>query len=478
VRRCLRAFLVGLIALSLLGGPAHACWRSRQQRHCRPVVVVTCPPPAPPGWRECGDLGSEMVVGGEHSCPPAPACCGAGEFVGEEYVVVDGGMAGPGDATVIETVVGPTVVQPPVVDSQPTLAAETRTAGLEPVVPPPTLAPAGEASPVQTTSNEQPVSEPAIPAAIDTPPAVEPVAESVLADRAEMEPPAGEEAAVAGAPPAEPVPLADSIPAADEAGVLPATEPEMQADEPLLDDEPVAGDSPQVDSEPATEPPMEEDVPALEPPQPAQPDPVQPEPEPEADNIFEELDAEGGDSAPDGAEGDWPAEPAAVEPGADAVEPADESPVEPGADVFGDEPVTEPEMTEEQPAAGDEGDGELADPFAADQAAPADAPATPATDGESPAEPAADPFAGSEPVRRWIDATGTASLVATLLEVGADGRCVLETGGRRIAVPVENLSGHDRDYVRQAGVRLAKLKADKAGATAAATPAPTDTAGL
>lgn len=70
-------------------------------------------------------------------------------------------------------------------------------------------------------------------------------------------------------------------------------------------------------------------------------------------------------------------------------------------------------------------------------------------------------------------------MVATLIEVGADGRCVLESRGRRIAVPVENLSGHDRDYVRQAGVRLAKLKGEGAGGTAAAaTPASTDTAGL
>jgi len=70
-------------------------------------------------------------------------------------------------------------------------------------------------------------------------------------------------------------------------------------------------------------------------------------------------------------------------------------------------------------------------------------------------------------------------MVATLIEVGADGNCVLESRGQRFAVPVENLSGHDRDYVRQAGVRLAKLRANKAGETAAkAAPAPTDTAGL
>ena len=145
-------------------------------------------------------------------------------------------------------------------------------------------------------------------------------------------------------------------------------------------------------------------------------------------------------------------------------------------------------MTEDEPADSDAAEGE---PAADDDAAPS---AEPVADGEpatesdpvEPAEPAddsaapaADPFARSEPERRWIDATGTASMVATLIEVGADGRCVLETRGRRIAVPVEKLSGHDRDYVRQAGVRLAKLKADKAGETAAAaTPAPTDTAGL
>ncbi|MFM7137048.1 MAG: SHD1 domain-containing protein, partial [Planctomycetota bacterium] len=105
--------------------------------------------------------------------------------------------------------------------------------------------------------------------------------------------------------------------------------------------------------------------------------------------------------------------------------------------------------------------------------------ATPVDDSAPADAPAADPFARGEPERRWIDATGTASMVATLIEVAADGRCVLETRGRRVAVPVKNLSGHDRDYVRQAGVRLAKLRADKASETAAAAvPAPIDTAGL
>ena len=171
-----------------------------------------------------------------------------------------------------------------------------------------------------------------------------------------------------------------------------------------------------------------------------------------------------------------------------AAEPAAEPADEPVADLFGDadEPAAEPEMTEDEPADSDGGEGE---PAAADDSAPA-ADGEPATESD-PAEPteptepaddsaapAADPFARGEPARRWIDATGTASMVATLIDVGADGRCVLETRGRRIAVPVENLSGHDRDYVRQAGVRLAKLKADKAGETAATAPAPTDTAGL
>jgi len=71
--------------------------------------------------------------------------------------------------------------------------------------------------------------------------------------------------------------------------------------------------------------------------------------------------------------------------------------------------------------------------------------------------------------------------VATLVDVATDGTCVLEANGQRLRVPLENLSGHDRDYVGGAAVRIAarrdvKERAIKAQAVAA--PAPTDTAGL
>jgi len=71
--------------------------------------------------------------------------------------------------------------------------------------------------------------------------------------------------------------------------------------------------------------------------------------------------------------------------------------------------------------------------------------------------------------------------VGTLVDVGGDGCCVLETRGRRIIVPLANLSPHDRDYVRHAGIRLAKVRAQAAGETVAApapAPAVTDTAAL
>jgi hypothetical protein len=71
--------------------------------------------------------------------------------------------------------------------------------------------------------------------------------------------------------------------------------------------------------------------------------------------------------------------------------------------------------------------------------------------------------------------------VARLIEVEADGSCLLETESRQIRVPVANLSGHDRDYLRAAGVRLAALREARERAAAAAatsTPQATDTAGL
>ena len=51
-----------------------------------------------------------------------------------------------------------------------------------------------------------------------------------------------------------------------------------------------------------------------------------------------------------------------------------------------------------------------------------------------------------------------------------DGRCVIETGDRTIAVRIDALSGHDRDYAERAAVRLASRRGT--------SPATNDTAGL
>jgi hypothetical protein len=399
-------------------------------------------------------------------CPPTPACCVDGVVVsddslaGGELVVAEGIIAGTTNDTFVESVIDTTGAPAPVVESQPTpapdaqapvAAVEPPAAGLVPAVSPPALAPAGEAGDVQTTSSEEPLAMPAAPAPVAEQPAAAPAEESVLANEAGMQPPAGDEAVGSPVTPAEPVPPAEPPAPAAEAVAQEVAEPDMKTEEPLPSEEPA----------PAAEPPMEEDV-APETPVPVEPEPMepepmepepavepQPEPAPEDGNIFEELDAEGGEAAP-----------ASEEDAAMAEEPAAGEPEEPGADPFGDaetgEPAAEPAMTEEEPPMTDQ------EPVAPEG-------------GDS--EPA-DPFARGEPARRWIDASGTASMVATLIEVGADGRCVLETRGRRIAVPVENLSGHDRDYVRQAGVRLAKSRTGEAGETAAAAPSPTDTAGL
>jgi hypothetical protein len=447
-----------------------------------------CPPPAHVAWREACDPCRDTIVVVERACPPAPDCCGAGGFIGAEHVVTDGIIAGSESEVIVEAV-RDTAAPPQVTsDSQSlpsaapesrSVAAEPRPAGLEPVAPPPSLAPAGDVGAVQTTSVEQPVAESTAPAPGAEPPAAEVDEPSVLAAEPEMKQPIGE---VAETPAVEPVETAEGVAPeeplapAEEAVAPAADEPEMREDAPLPGDEPASPAEPPMDEEaeaPAVTPPAE---PETVPPEPA----AEPEPVPADENIFEELDAEG-DAVPaaDDAE-EMADEPAAVEPAAAddeaAGEPEAESPADPTGDPLADEPQAEPEMVEDEPAAPDAGSEEPADPFAEDGAVPA-ADGEPTDDSEPAGEPA-DPFAGSEPVRRWIDVTGTASMVAALVEVGADGRCVLEARGRRIAVPVENLSDHDRDYVRQAGARLAKLRADKAGETAAAAPAPTDTAGL
>ena len=178
----------------------------------------------------------------------------------------------------------------------------------------------------------------------------------------------------------------------------------------------------------------EPEVPAAE--APAEPEPmIEEEPaaaiEPpavEEPNMFEEVERAGGPTAPIDAVTPFPADA----PLPDAAAPP--MPEPPAAD-------NAPEPASEEPAA--------------------DEPAT-----EDPFDAAG----ANEPVRRWIDRTGGYAVVGTLVAVGEDGTCELAAAGRRLRVPIEALSDHDRDYARRATTRLTAGPAGK--------PATGDTAGL
>jgi len=90
---------------------------------------------------------------------------------------------------------------------------------------------------------------------------------------------------------------------------------------------------------------------------------------------------------------------------------------------------------------------------------------------EEPIQPAVEPEpvnlfeaedgaeAAVEPTRRWIHARGDRSLVGRLVGLPNADTCVLETEGRRITVPLEKLSDHDRRYVGRTVERLAAARA-------------------
>lgn len=438
MRRCLHAFFTGLLTLSLVTAPAHACWRSRPARHCRAVHVV--PAWQTPAWEACCEpcgmaVRVEVVEASAVSdcCPALPVaadCCGEAVVV-ESHVVADevSGWADEGVVSIVESHSAPATESAAAARAEPTMAdAATASPNLESIAAPPALEPAGGVTPA---SNEQPVA--------DTPAA--PAAESVLAApemREDVEP----QGQVPAEEPAEPAPA--------------ASEPPMEVE-------------PEVATEAAEPAPAAEEKPAL---------PV--EPAPEEPNIFEELDARDA-PAPAAGEEEMAEESAADPFGGDAPEFSDSAPPAPAS-----EPVTtadEAQEESEDSVAGepDGADGEMAadepaDPFAVDDAAETEEPAAPAEDSD-PA--AADPLAATELPRRWIDATGAGSIVATLVSVAGHDHCVLETRGRRVVVPLENLSRHDRDYVRRADARLATHggQAPK-GKAAVPAPAARDTAGL
>jgi hypothetical protein len=241
------------------------------------------------------------------------------------------------------------------------------------------------------------------------------------------------------APAAEPV-AAPAVAAGEPTLHVPpaavAAVPELVAVEPKSVVEPAAAEQPvsepQAEAEPAPEPAIEQ-PPVAEPP---------PAPEPrKIPNIFEEVEAAALESSP---------APAAIEP-SPAEEPAVAEPA-----------VAEPVVAEpavEEPA--------VAEPAAEAPAAP------PKPDAAEPsgAEPSADTArtAPVEPRRRWIDAAGAHATVGSLVDVRGDRVEILKANGRTITVPIDRLSDFDRDYVSEAGLRLAARRGG---------PASRDTAGL
>ena len=478
MRRCLHAFLIAILSLALSMDAARACWFLRTRKQCRPIAT-TCPPPA---WSGC----SETVVvrewvAADGCCPPVACetiatCCGEG---GSDVVSV-------GSAVAVEQV--GEEAQSVVVD-QPTPAAaadSVATGGIEPVAPPlPELRSLRVGDAVVPASNDQPVSDPpaAVPAVNEGPAEADPAP----ADEPEMR----EDAVL----PVEPLPGDPTdvpIPAEETPPAVPPI-PGLDDDEPPMEE----------DADPADEP-----APAPEPTPEPTPEPAEPA-EPNLFEEFEDEDAPAGEeemtdeeeasnpfaddepevAAADEEMADEPSDPLADEPLPADADPFDDAPSEDPETLDEPGPLEEDEVmvddSEELPAA-DAGEDEPApaDPFADDEPAPPtdDDEPLPAADDEPEPEPAAgeDPFASAEPKRRWIHASGAHSLVATLVDVAGDGSCVLETDGRQIRVPLDNLSGHDRDYVRDAGVRLAAVKGMQeraAEAASTAAPAATDTAG-
>jgi hypothetical protein len=289
---------------------------------------------------------------------------------------------------------------------------------IEEVACPPVSACCGEAAAVE--HEHEPVATGSVVEleSVATPPVLAPAGEEASVLRASNEEPtAADEAVSAVEPTAEPAtqPLEpdDGVPTGEPSPVAPEpTMPELDLPEPTI-------------AEPTIPEPIDPE-PAPAPPQPAPP---------EDDNFFEELDAEEDAAAADEAALlDQTAEPTAA-----AAEPLMPDPFS-----AGEEPAVQPL---DEPAA-EPADQPVPDPFAE----PLD---------EDSAEPDPEPVAPEddvvrvEPSRRWIDATGTVSLVARLIEVAPDGRCLVDSGGRRLLIPIAKLSPYDRDYVEAARGRLA-----------------------
>jgi hypothetical protein len=415
VRRWLNCLLIGVLTCSLSVDTAKACWylRHAHVHAARGCWRPACPPV--PTWPACHDVVVwDSACGSESPCGSVvivdgwrdEVCCECGPNAVGGVVIVQGSESVVvGEAAAAPAAVAESVEQP----RESVVAVEPTPTPAESIVSPKPAPETGVAAVAPAVPELKP--------AVDAKPAVETV---VALEPAPVEPtpePAPSE------PAPEPV-AAQPAPAEPETPVAPPSEPT-----------PV--------------------VAAVEPPAP-----------PVAQNIFEEVEsaADAALLAPEGTEPEAPPSDPSTEPATDNLfgEPAaaKEPAVDPLADPSAPEPALEPATG---PAAEPEADPAAADAPAADEPA-ADEPAgRPAAD-----EP--DPFsdASREPLRRWVDDTGSYATVGMLVDVRADGVEIRKANGRTVIVPLERLSEHDRAYAADAEARLV---ADR-------TPSSRETAGL
>ena len=284
-------------------------------------------------------------------------------------------------------------------------------------------------------------------------------------------------------------PLAEPAGVPDEKEAPPAEEPAAEVPEELPEE---SAEEPAVDpAEEAFEEPVEEEMPVEERPR-AQPAPAPPE-APVEENLF---DAEDDQTNQPPAATESKAAPVGVR-----AEPPVQAPVDAAEDLFREEsdtpatrtgaPADAPEELPEDapeeavPESVQDGAALSSDPEAAVEEAEETGetvePDEPETE-DVPAEPKEDdPFASvpkapAEPMRRWIDNTGTHETVGTLIEVHADRIRILKQSGSYSTVPLTRLSREDQTYVAATGVRLASER--HTVESQSITPPPTDAAGL
>jgi len=153
-----------------------------------------------------------------------------------------------------------------------------------------------------------------------------------------------------------------------------------------------------------------------------------------------------------------PAEPTGEAPLAEPVVPA--SPSEPNLFEEADRAAELDAASEAPPATG--ADDPAPEPSATNPGEKAAS--APAAEPTNPLD-AAERRSG-ERARLWVDATGRHATVGVLVDVRADGRCVIDTGTGILEVRPDALRRRDRDYATRAGERLAGRRGPGPGETA------------